>query len=72
MVVEEKTLSEEDWENWTNDLTQSEDFLAGVKAIDRKNYAFNVVKVSTPSQQYSLLVDTVGYDYARYIAILDN
>ena len=52
-----------------DDLSKPQMFLQGVEPIDRKNYAFNVVKVTSPSSPYTLFIDNVGYDYPRYVAI---
>ena len=69
IVVGHKDLSEEEWNQFTENLNEPQSWLEGVKAIDRKNYSFNVLEVTTSSVDYSLLVDPLGYDYARYIGI---
>lgn len=69
IVVGHKDLSEEEWNQFTENLNEPQSWLEGVKAIDRKNYSFNVLEVATSSVDYSLLVDPLGYNYARYIGI---
>lgn len=69
IVVGHKDLSEEEWNQFTENLNEPQSWLEGVKAIDRKNYSFNVLEVTTSSVDYSLLVDPLGYNYSRYIGI---
>lgn len=71
IVVDETNLSEEDWNNLISDLSTPQAFLEGIKSIDRKNYSFNVVKVTSPAANYTLLIDPLGYSYPRYIAVVD-
>mgnify|MGYP003305441507 CR=1 FL=1 len=72
IVVDEIELSEDEFEDLTNNLAKSKEFLNGVQPIDRKNYSFNVVKVSAPNNQYDLLIDPLGYDYPRYVGVIDK
>lgn len=72
IVIDHKVLSQEDWDQLTKDLTTKEPWLANVKSVDRKNYSFNVIEVSGPNTNYSLLIDPLGYDYPRYLGIKDN
>ena len=71
IVVDETNLSEEDWNNLISDLSTPQAFLEGIKSIDRKNYSFNVVKVTSPAANYTLLIDPLGYNYSRYVAVVD-
>ena len=71
IVVDETNLSEEDWNNLISDLSTPQAFLEGIKSIDRKNYSFNVVKVTSPAASYTLLIDPLGYNYSRYVAVVD-
>ena len=71
IVVDEIDLAEEDWNNLTNDLTTPQAFLEGVQSLDRKNYSFNVVKVTSAAANYTLLIDPLGYNYPRYISVVD-
>ena len=50
-------------------LTTPQSFLEGVKPLDRRNYSFNVVKVTSADSDFALLIDPLGYSYPRYIAI---
>ena len=69
IVVGEKMLSDEEWNDLTSDLTKSRDYLKGLKSIDKKNYAFNAIKLTNPNAGYDLYVDPYGYDYPKYIGI---
>ena len=69
IVVKEQELSEDEMNNLLSNLSKPQSFLQNVESIDRKNYAFNVVKVTSPNSQYTLLIDSVGYDYPRYVAV---
>ena len=72
IVVEEVNLSAADFDEFTSDFSQPREFLENIKPLDRKNYAFNVVKVNGDGAPYSVLVDPTGFDYARYVAINDE
>lgn len=69
IVVKTEELSQEDMDNLLSDLSKPQSFLQNIEPIDRKNYAFNVVKVTSPSSPYTLFIDPVGYNYPRYISI---
>lgn len=69
IVVKTEELSQEDMDSLLSDLSKPQAFLQNVEPIDRKNYAFNVVKVTSPSSPYTLFIDPVGYNYPRYISI---
>lgn len=69
IVVKTEELSQEDMNSLLSDLSKPQSFLQNVEPIDRKNYAFNVVKVTSPSSPYTLFIDPVGYNYPRYISI---
>lgn len=72
IVVEEVNLSTADFDEFTSDFSQPREFLENIKPLDRKNYAFNVVKVNGEGAPYSVLVDPTGFNYARYVAINDE
>lgn len=69
IVVKTEELSQEDMDSLLSDLSKPQSFLQNIEPIDRKNYAFNVVKVTSPSSPYTLFIDPVGYNYPRYISI---
>lgn len=69
IVVGHKDLTDEEWTQFTDHLNEPQEWLSGVQAIDRKNYSFNVLEVTSSAVDYSLLVDPLGYSYARYIGI---
>jgi hypothetical protein len=70
IVVEERTIPKEEMEAYLSDLSKPQSFLQNIGTIDRKNYPFNVVKLSANGIPYTILVDPVGYDYGRYVAIV--
>ena len=69
IVVKTEELPQEEMDNLLSDLSKPQSFLQNVEPIDRKNYAFNVVKVTSPSSPYTLFIDPVGYNYPRYVSI---
>ena len=72
IVVDEKDLTDEEWNKLTENLTEPESYLVGLDALDRKNYSFNVIKLKNSNANYDILVDPLGYDYPRYLAIIDK
>lgn len=70
IVVEERTIPKEEMEAYLSDLSKPQSFLQNARTIDRKNYPFNVIKLKADGVSYTLLVDPVGYDYGRYVAIV--
>ena len=69
IVVDTIDLSDEDWDALTSNLNTPQPWLENIKPIDRKNYSFNVIKVTNAQANYALLIDPLGYSYPRYIAI---
>ena len=69
IVVDSVDLSPVEWNNFIQDLSAPQTFLENIKAIDRKNYSFNVVEITSSESNTTLLVDPLGYSYARYLAI---
>lgn len=69
IVVDAIDLSDEDWDALTSSLNTPQPWLENIKPIDRKNYSFNVIKVTNAQANYALLIDPLGYNYPRYIAI---
>ena len=67
IVVKEVNLTPEEMQSLASDLSKPQEFLQNIEAVDRKNYPFNVVKV-TSEVGPTLLIDPVGYNYPRYIA----
>ena len=72
IVVDEKDLTDEEWDKLTENLTEPESYLIGLEALDRKNYSFNVIKLTNSNANYDILVDPLGYDYPRYLSIVDK
>ena len=72
IVVDEKDLTDEEWDKLTENLTEPESYLVGLEALDRKNYSFNVIKLKNSNANYDILVDPLGYSYPRYLAIIDK
>ena len=71
IVVDTIDLSDEDWDVLTSSLSTAQPWLEGIRPIDRKNYSFNVIKVTNAQSNYALLIDPLGYNYPRYIAIVE-
>ena len=69
IVVDTIDLSDEDWDALTSNLNTPQPWLENIKPIDRKNYSFNVIKVTNAQANYALLIDPLGYNYCRYVAI---
>ena len=63
IVVDTIDLPSEKWEDFISDFSKPQDFLVGIKAIDRKNYSFNVVKITNNSANFTVLADPLGYNY---------
>jgi len=72
IVVDEKDLTDEEWDKLTENLTEPESYLVGLEALDRKNYSFNVIKLKNSNANYDILVDPLGYSYPRYLSIVDK
>lgn len=72
VVVKEVNLSDDEFNNYCNDLQGHYDFLEdiNIKDTDTKNFSFNVVKVTNDNSDFSVLADPVGYDYTRYGAVI--
>ena len=65
IVVEERELPDEEFNNFTDDISAVQDFFTGITPLDRKNYAFNVVKITNSNSNFSILADPVGYNYRK-------
>ena len=69
IVVDYIDLPADQWNSMLDNLTTPQSFLEGVKPLDRRNYSFNVVKVTSADSDFALLIDPLGYSYPRYVAI---
>ena len=72
-VAEERQLSNRDWQEFTSSLLADRDW---IKAFSEKNYPETesgtpCIRVATPGSEIALIIDTQGYDYARYVGIED-
>ena len=63
IVVDTIDLSPEQFDDFISDFSKPQSFLTGIQSLDRKNYSFNVVKITSSAADYTLLVDPLGYDY---------
>ena len=72
IVVDTIDLMNAEFEELSNDLSQPKSWLEGLQAIDRKNYSFNVIKATNANSNYDILIDPLGYNYPRYVAIVDK
>ena len=71
IVIEEKLLNDDEWNDLISDITKPQSYLENIQSIDRKNYAFNVIKLTNSNAGYSILVDPLGYNYPRYLAVIE-
>lgn len=71
IVIEEKLLNDDEWNDLVSDITKPQSYLENIQSIDRKNYAFNVIKLTNSNAGYSVLVDPLGYNYPRYLAVIE-
>ena len=73
-VAEELKLSNREWENLTDSLL--EDRFCFHRFSERRlpttEEGVPCVRVTTLGSQIALIVDTQGYDYARYVGIEEN
>jgi len=70
-IAEEKKLSNQEWDKFTNDLLADTDW---AYAFASRNYpetedGVPCIRVTTPGSEIALIIDTQGYSYARYIGI---
>ena len=72
IVVDNIDLSAEEFNDLSNNLNEQRSWLEGIQSIDRKNYSFNVIKVTSSGSSYSLLIDPLGYNYPRYVSVVDE
>ena len=73
-IASRKTLTIMEWNNFINAFLQDRDWLT---KFSEKNYGMKskstpCILVRCPEQTISLLIDTQGYAYARYVAIIEN
>ena len=73
-VAEELKLSNREWESLTDSLL--EDRFCFHRFSERNlpttEEGVPCIRVTTPGSQNALIVDTQGYDYARYVGIEEN
>ena len=72
IVVDTLDLSPEEFNDLSSNLSEQRSYLEGIQALDRKNYSFNVIKITSRDSNYDLLIDPLGYNYPRYVAISDK
>ena len=76
-VAATKKVSLTEWEALTDEFLEDRAWIANFnrKLANKPNTDWskrNCIKVTCEGQRESLLIDPQGYDYARYIAILEN
>ncbi len=72
IVVDTLELSPEEFNDLSSNLSEQRSYLEGIQALDRKNYSFNVIKITSRDSNYDLLIDPLGYNYPRYVAVSDK
>ena len=76
-VIATKKVSEAEWNDLTNNFLSDRPWLSAfsqkleAKTNLNRNKR-NCIKVACDGKAESLLIDTQGYDYARYVAILTD
>ena len=70
-VAEELHLTKQEWEQWTECLLDDH---SSLREFSEKNYPITdegvpCLRVTTPDSEIALIIDTQGYNYARYVGI---
>ena len=73
-VAEERELSNQDWAVFTENLLEYQDWIS---AFSHRSYpndedGIPCLRVTTPGSEIALIIDTQGYDYARYVGIEES
>ncbi len=73
-VAEELKLSNREWESLTDSLLEDRFCFHrfSERHLPTTEEGVPCVRVTTPGSQIALIVDTQGYDYARYVGIEEN
>ena len=76
-VAATKKVSLTEWNALTNGLLEDRNWIKAFnqRLVNKPNTDWskrNCIKVTCEGQHESLLIDPQGYDYARYVAILEN
>jgi len=70
-VAEERQLSNQEWEEFTNSFLTDREWISDFCA---KEYSANgkqtpCIRVTCPGSEIALIIDPQGFDYARYVGI---
>ena len=73
-VAEERELSNQEWVVFTENLLE---YQGWISAFSGRNYpngedGIPCLRVTTPGSEIALIIDTQGYDYARYVGIEES
>ena len=76
-VIATKKLSETEWNELTESLLSDRDWISEfnrkLKEKEQVNWSKrNCIKVTCEGKSKSILIDPQGYDYARYVAIIEG
>ena len=76
-IAATRKISPTEWDDLTSCFLDDREWLSNFskKLQSNENTDWskrNCIKVTCKGQPFSLLIDTQGYDYARYVAILEN
>lgn len=67
------TLSAEKFTAFTDDLLADQDFIKqNIGLMREKDGVYHVLEVTTPNLGISILVESAGFNYARYAAIIEK
>ena len=72
-----RKLNTAEWNDLTNGFLEDRNWIKmfNLRLADKPNTDWskhNCIKATCEGQSISLLIDPQGYDYARYVAILEN
>ena len=73
-IASRKTLNTAEWDSLTSAFLEDRDWLTGFseKNYGMKGTATPCILVRCPEKKKALLIDTQGYAYARYVAIIND
>ena len=76
-IIAAKKLSETEWNELTESLLSDRDWISEFnrKLAEKEQVNWNkrnCIKVTCEGKRESLLIDPQGYDYARYVAIIEG
>ena len=76
-IAATRRISPAEWDDLTSCFLDDREWLSNfskkLQSSENTDWSKrNCIKVTCKGQPFSLLIDTQGYDYARYVAILED